>query len=345
MGRLHGIRVARGAPPISHLLFADDCFLFLRANSEETQCMKYVLDTYSTASGQCINYEKSMVCFSANVTLTARNAVTHILGVTEGDTAGKYLGLPSLVGRRKTQILGFLKDRILTKVRSWNAKFLSRVGRAVLLKNVIQAMPSYAMMVFLLPEGLCRNIEVLMNEYWWTGTVGNGKCLRWRSWNGLSRPKGVGRLGFRSLREMNLALLGKQAWRLVKNPMYLVAQIYKARYYPNSSYFDAPAGSNSSFIWRGLLEVQNVLREGCRRSISNGIETVIGRHAWLPSIDEPYITTPVCEAVFELCVATLFNEQGTGWNVDRVRNIFYAQDANLILNIPISVRKPQDSWY
>lgn len=163
-GNLHGVCVARGAPPISHLLFVDDCFLFFRSNVQECGVMKNVLDTYSTALGQ-INFAKSAVCFSSNVQSMVRTEVVQCLGVSEGDTTGRYLGLPSLVGKRKKEILGFLKDRILAKVRSWNAKFLSRVGREVLLKNVIQAMPSYAMMVFLLPVGLCKEIETIMNDY------------------------------------------------------------------------------------------------------------------------------------------------------------------------------------
>lgn len=32
-----------------------------------------------------------------------------VLGVREGDTSDKYLGLPSLIGRRKKEILGFWK--------------------------------------------------------------------------------------------------------------------------------------------------------------------------------------------------------------------------------------------
>lgn len=231
--------------------------------------MKNILDMYSIASGQRINFDKSLVCFSTNVPQQTRNEVVNILEVSQGETHGKYLGLPSLVGRNKKTIQGFLKDKILNRVRSWNSKFLSRAGREVLLKNVLQALPCYAMMVFLLPVGLCREIEIALNEYWWTGMIGNGKGMRWRSWNGLSVPKCKGGLGFRRLREMNLALLGKQAWRLITKPDSLLARVLKSKYYPQCSFLDATMRSNPSFIWQGLMEVQNVLKRGCRRSIGN----------------------------------------------------------------------------
>lgn len=149
--------------------------------------MRWVQDSYSAVSGQKINYEKSLICFSFNVMQQSRDEVVGSLGVCEGDTFGKYQGSPSLVGRKRKVILAFIKDKILTRVRSWNAKFLSRADREVLLKTVIKAMPSYAMMVFLLPIGICRDIETIMNEYWWTGTAGNGKGIKWKTWGVLAQ--------------------------------------------------------------------------------------------------------------------------------------------------------------
>ncbi|XP_019198180.1 PREDICTED: uncharacterized protein LOC109192007 [Ipomoea nil] len=279
-GRLHDVSVARGAPSVSHLLFADDSFLFLRADEEESVQMRYVLDTYARASGQHVNYDKSAACFSANVPQSRRNEVVDVLGVEEGETSGKYLGLPSLVGRRKNAILGFLKDRILTRVRSWNAKFLSRAGREVLLKNVLQAMPAYAMMVFLLPLGLCREIEVVLNQYWWSGDVSNGRGIRWRSWEGLSRPKACGGMGFRRLHEMNKSLLGKKAWR---------------------------EGSNPSYIWRGMLAVKECLKEGCRRVIGDGNGTIIGRDPWLSVDENPFVETELHQTIYQAPVSSLMN--------------------------------------
>jgi len=60
---ISGTRICNGAPIVSHLLFADDCFLFFKAQESEAMHMKNILATYEAASGQLINLEKSeMFC-------------------------------------------------------------------------------------------------------------------------------------------------------------------------------------------------------------------------------------------------------------------------------------------
>lgn len=129
----------------------------------ECYMVKDILAEYEVASGQMINYEKSVITFSSNVGEEDQNNLADILGVRKGRSGSHYLGLPSLVGRRKREILGFIRDRIVNRINSWNNMFLSKAGKEVLLKSVIQAIPSFAMSIFLLPMGLCREIENLMN--------------------------------------------------------------------------------------------------------------------------------------------------------------------------------------
>uniref|UniRef100_A0A803PDH6 Uncharacterized protein n=1 Tax=Cannabis sativa TaxID=3483 RepID=A0A803PDH6_CANSA len=50
---------------------------------------------------------------------------------------------------------------------SWEGRLLSKAGREVLLKTVAQALPSYAMSVFLLPLDTCSALESMMSKYWW----------------------------------------------------------------------------------------------------------------------------------------------------------------------------------
>ncbi|XP_074346544.1 uncharacterized protein LOC141685334 [Apium graveolens] len=67
-GLLHGCTIARGAPAISHLLFADDCYFFFKAEGVEANVMKRILNRYENISGQMVNYSKSALTFSANTT-------------------------------------------------------------------------------------------------------------------------------------------------------------------------------------------------------------------------------------------------------------------------------------
>ncbi|KAL8146786.1 hypothetical protein AgCh_004504 [Apium graveolens] len=66
-GHIHGISIARGAPKISHLLFADDCYLFFNATGEEARNMKNILSRYEMFSGQAISLAKSSITFSPNI--------------------------------------------------------------------------------------------------------------------------------------------------------------------------------------------------------------------------------------------------------------------------------------
>ncbi|KAL0448420.1 UNVERIFIED_CONTAM: hypothetical protein Slati_1398400 [Sesamum latifolium] len=65
-----------------------------------------------------------------------------VLGVTVVPKHDKYLGLPTIVGRSKKELFEGLKDSIWGKLRCWSAKKLSEAGRVVLLKIVLQTIPT-----------------------------------------------------------------------------------------------------------------------------------------------------------------------------------------------------------
>jgi len=59
-------------------------------------------------------------------------------------------------------------------------------------------------------------------------------------------------MGFRNFKAFNLAMVAKQGWSFMTNPDSSVARIYKARYFPRTSLFDAKLGYNLSFAWRSI---------------------------------------------------------------------------------------------
>jgi hypothetical protein len=209
-GEIHGIKVCRGAPLLTHLLFADDCFLFCRADESECNRLKEVLTKYEEASGQAINLQKSEIFFSKNTAENVKTSIKNVFQVTEGMGSGKYLGLPSIVGRKKKAIFGYLRDRVWKRIQQWSGKHLSKAGREVLIKSVAQSIPTYCMSTFLLPTTLGDEIQRMLNSFWWGSNREQNKGINWLSWDKLTMRKEFGGMGFRHLHGFNLAMLGKQ---------------------------------------------------------------------------------------------------------------------------------------
>lgn len=89
----------------------------------------------------------------------------NLLGVPKIKEYEKYLGLPIVVGRNKKASLNYIKDRVWGKLQGWKEKLLSQAGKEVLLKAVVQAIPTFAMSCFKLLVGLCQDIEMLIHKF------------------------------------------------------------------------------------------------------------------------------------------------------------------------------------
>lgn len=166
-GSLPGIRVSRGSPQINHLLFADDTMFFCKSSPSSVSTLLRIMRTYEGLSGQCINFSKSAITFSARTPSEVKLRVKAALGIDAEGGLGKYLGLPEHFGRKKRDIFASILDRIRRKAQSWTSRFLFGAGKQVLLKAVLTAIPCYSMTCFKLPKSLCKQIQSLLTRFWW----------------------------------------------------------------------------------------------------------------------------------------------------------------------------------
>ena len=61
VGGIDGIRVCRNAPSVSHLLFADDSLILMKADMNNATSLQRVLDSYCANSGQMVSLTKSSI--------------------------------------------------------------------------------------------------------------------------------------------------------------------------------------------------------------------------------------------------------------------------------------------
>lgn len=149
------------------LFFADDSLLICLAEAQEAVTLTVILTTYEEISGQKLNLKKSEVCFSRNVGRARQEIFSGLMGIPRVDEHGKYLGLPSVVGRAKKPCFAYLKERVWNRISGWKENLLPVGGKEIMLKSVAEALTAYTMSIFKLLKKLCDAVEILMNRYWW----------------------------------------------------------------------------------------------------------------------------------------------------------------------------------
>ncbi|XP_068328277.1 uncharacterized protein [Pyrus communis] len=314
-GRLAGVKIGGSGPVISHLFFADDTLLFLRADVKNCRNLKHMLDKFCMASGQKVNLEKSSVFFGANVPKVNADQMGNAFGMAVVSNPGTYLGVPAIWGRSKKRGLAYVKGRVMEKLQGWKQSTLSRAGKEVLIKAVIQAIPAYPMCIFKFPATVCQELDALVAGFWW-GCKEGAQKIHWVSKEVLGLPKDLGGLGFRNFMEFNDALLAKQCWRLITEPDSLWARVIKARYFPHCSIWDAKKGGRASWAWSSLICGREVIKEGSHWQILGGQEVRVWQDRWFPSLPLGH-PVPVGQVAVtpSLRVSALICSESGRWNL------------------------------
>ncbi|XP_072058188.1 uncharacterized protein [Arachis hypogaea] len=309
-GKITGLKIAPTAPTLTHLLFADDCIIFAKAKEEEIFQIITVLNEYTEASGQRINMNKSGISFESQVPIQTRVDIEEILGMTTWDTPGKYLGLPAIWGRSQNKALAWIEEKIMNKLEGWKERLLNQAGKEILIKAVIQAMPSYIMNVIKLPKSFCRRICAKVARFWWAAS---GK---------------------------ERAYLAKQAWRVLKNPNAIWVQTLKSIYFPDGNFWTASGKKGASWIWRSLLQGRELLKESAKWSIGNGSKVRIWKDNWIVGRSGPLNSNSTDDSRVKDLIAN-----GEGWNKRKIESMFSQDICKEILSTPVSVMNKEDHLY
>ena len=157
--RLLGISICRGSPSITHLLFVDDSMIYCKATGLESRELQSILQKYEDVVSQRINTENSSIFFSQNIDEDTKKKVKEILGAMQDTQSKKYLGLPSLIGRSKKQVFIEIKARMGKKMSSQKEKLLFIGGREILIKAMVQAVPTYSMGCFFFQRASVKKLK------------------------------------------------------------------------------------------------------------------------------------------------------------------------------------------
>lgn len=131
-GRLREVRASRKGPGLSYLFFTDDFLLFSEVSVDQLACIKEGLELFCGYSGQRVNYGKSSMFFSANVSEQDASRLSTLMGIPLKTNIGKYLGQHIVQGGNNRERYTELTKRVHIRDDGWKLCCLSRAGRLTL---------------------------------------------------------------------------------------------------------------------------------------------------------------------------------------------------------------------
>ncbi|XP_038698481.1 uncharacterized protein LOC119996050 [Tripterygium wilfordii] len=252
-----------------------------------------------------INYNKTSLYFSRFTPTPLRTKLSSVIGAEEAQQYDRYLGLPAMVGRSKRNAFSYLVEKVRKRITSWSHRHLSQAGKEILVKAVLQAIPTYAMQLFKLPQSLRNELDQLLRQIW-RGSNSNQKVHCWLAWTKLCSPKSVGGMGFHNFEAFNEALLNKDGGFLqiqipcpvrFCKPNIFAAQIFEV-------------SRNDNWLSMPLIYGDIARHLGFQRSS---------------------------------CVSSLIDWEVGWWNISLIEQVFHSEEGQMILKQSLGSRFIYDS--
>ncbi|KAG7552423.1 Reverse transcriptase zinc-binding domain [Arabidopsis thaliana x Arabidopsis arenosa] len=104
-------------------------------------------------------------------------------------------------------------------------------------------------------------------------------------------------------------------------------------YFDDSSFLNASLGARPSFAWRSILHGRYLLKQGLKRMIGDGENSLVWTDQW---VLDGTIRAPLMKNIIfdlNLRVRDLLDPQTGSWDMDRLQFHFYPRDVELILKI------------
>ena len=115
-----------------------------------------------------------------------------------------------------------------------------------------------------------------------------------------------GGLGFKNLCKFNEAMLAKQVWRFIHDRESLFYRVFKAKYFPNCSIFEAKSTSRS-FAWKSILWSRNLISRRARWRVGDGETISVFHDAWLVNTTDGKIATHKSVLLLDTTISSLIN--------------------------------------
>ena len=104
-----------------------------------------------------------------------------------------------------------LLEKLDKRLKLWCHRWLSRAGRLVLVKSVLEAIPVYWMTLAQIPKGILEKARRICFRFLWRGKQ-EAQVTPWVRWGKIAVPKGFGGWGLKKNFLFAKSLEAKGSW-------------------------------------------------------------------------------------------------------------------------------------
>ncbi|GJZ55587.1 RNA-directed DNA polymerase, eukaryota, reverse transcriptase zinc-binding domain protein [Tanacetum coccineum] len=156
---------------ITNVCFADDLLMFCHADRISVSVLKEAIDEFGKVAGLIPNYNKSIIIFGS-LNDEEKQEILEVIPFKVKKLPIRYLGVPLTSRRIKHKECKSLIDKVESRVQNWKNKSLSYASRLMLVASVLESIHVYWAFVFLLPDGVIKDINKILKNFLWNQSDG-----------------------------------------------------------------------------------------------------------------------------------------------------------------------------
>ena len=122
-----------------------------------------------------------------------------------------------------------IEERFRKRLASWKIQYISKGGRATLIRSTLSSLPIYYLSLFRMPQKVCARLERIQRQFLWGGSD-HEKKISLVKWATVCTDKRKGGIGIKSFSNMNKALLSKWSWRFANDRKSLWRRVIQCKF-------------------------------------------------------------------------------------------------------------------
>jgi hypothetical protein len=204
----------------------------------------------------------------------------------------------------------WLLKKMDKRLNTWSHRWLSHIGRLVLVKSVLEAIPVYWMSLSWIPKGILEAARKLTSKFLWSGKK-EAHVIPWVHWDKIVIPKEMGGWGLKNIFLFSKALAAKGGWHIINTTNLWTKVIIQKYIEPVPLEFwirsQQKSKKGASVIWKEILNAFPLIENGLAWKLGNGHRFRIGKDPWPGSEGKHILSEQLIQHLHTLGYAHLNN--------------------------------------